>query len=111
MSIQDYFFVIFLATILITRIFLYFKPIASPKIKGFRLHHYMYGIILIILGLLSNTLTVYAIGFGLFIDELTFIMIKGKSHKDNYSNKSLIGTAGFIIITFMLKSYLTIPFK
>lgn len=108
MNPQNYFFIIFLATILITRITLYFKQMSSPTIRGFRIHHYMYGIGLIFLGLVLNVLILYAIGFGLFIDQLTFILIKGKSHKDNYSKKSLIGTLLFIVIIFIFRSYLTI---
>ncbi len=70
----------------------------------------MYGIILIILGLLFKILTIYSMGFGLFVDELTFILMKGKTHKDNYFSKSLIGTFIFIIMTFIFREYLTISF-
>ncbi len=45
MNPENVFFLVFLATVLVTRIYLYFWPIPSPTIRGFRLHHYMYGII------------------------------------------------------------------
>ena len=106
MNPENYFFIIFLATIIVTRIFLYFKPTPAPTIKGFRIHHYMYGIILIVISILIKNLTIYSIGLGLFIDELTYLIIKGKNHKDNYSKKSLIGTCLFIILIFFLRSYI-----
>jgi hypothetical protein len=74
-----YFFLIFLATIIITRIFVYIKPIASPTINGLRLHHYMYGLILLVLSLFVKNILIYAIGLGLFLDELAYILIGGKN--------------------------------
>ena len=98
-----YFFIIFLVTILITRLFLYLKSIPAPTIKGFRVHHYLYGLVLIPIGALLGNVTIYAIGLGLFIDELGFLVIGGKTHKDNYSWKSLSLLAIFIISVFILK--------
>lgn len=103
---EDYFFIIFLITILIIRFFLYFKPIPSPTIKGCRLHHYIYGILILLISLIVNNLTLFSIGLGLFIDELTFLLIKGRNHKDNYSSISLIGTLLFIILIFISKEYI-----
>lgn len=96
----------FLATILVTRIFLYFCPTPSPTLGAVRLHHYMYGVVAIVLGVALNILTLFAIGLGLFIDELTFLLIKGKTHKDNYSKISLLGTLFLVIIIFFTQKYL-----
>lgn len=103
MQSASLFFIIFLLTILITRIFLYLKPTPSPTIKGLRLHHYMYGLLIFATGILMDNLILYAIGLGLFIDELTFLLIRGKNHEDNYSKTSLIGTAILIIIIFIFR--------
>jgi len=108
MNIADYFFIIFLLTVLVTRIALYFRPTPGPTIKGFRLHHYHLGILFIAIALLFRNVTIYAIGVGLFVDELTYIIIRGKSHKDNYSTISLIGTLLFIIIVFLFREQLII---
>jgi len=105
-SAGNYFFLIFLVTILMTRIFVHIKPIPSPTIKKLRLHHYMYGIILIIIAFILGNLFLFAVGMGLFVDELTYLIIKGKSHKDNYSKTSLIGTATFILLVFIFRNYL-----
>ncbi len=101
-----YFIIIFISTILATRIFLYLKPTPSPTIKGFRLHHYMFGLILILVGMLLTNITIYAVGLGLFIDELPYILLKGKNHKDNYSTKSLLGVLILMIVVILLKDYL-----
>jgi len=71
----------------------------------------MYGALGIIAGLIFKSISVYAIGLGLFVDELTFILIRGKNHKDNYSTASLIGTAIFVLIVFVLKDHLVLPLK
>lgn len=99
---EQYFFLIFLTTILITRIVLFVKPVSSPTIKGFRVHHWMYGVLLITISIFIKNIYLLAIGLGLFIDELTFLIMRGKTHKDNYSFKSLLGTILFIIIVYLL---------
>ncbi len=101
-----HFFMIFLGTVIVTRIFLFLKPIPAPTIKGFRIHHWMYGVVGILITLLIHSLILYAVGLGLFVDELTYILIGGKSHKDNYSKISLFGTVIFVIIVFVARDYL-----
>lgn len=102
----DLFFIIFLATILVTRVALYFKPVPSPTIHEFRLHHYMYGTVLLIIGILITNLWCLAVGLGLFIDELPFLLIGGKTHADNYSVKSLVGVTVLVIVVFFLRGYI-----
>ncbi len=104
----DQFFYIFLATVLITRVFLFIKPTASPTVKGFRLHHYMYGIVLVVIGLMFHSLATYAIGLGLFVDEVSYLVIKGKTHKDNYSTKSILGTLALVLLVFICRKYLVL---
>lgn len=86
------FFIIFFITILATRVLLFLKPVSSPTVLNLRLHHYMYGILAILIGVIFKLLPIYALGFGLFIDELTYIILCGKTHSDNYSPKSIWGT-------------------
>ncbi len=111
MTNSNQFFVILLSTIIVIRLFLFIKPIASPTIGHFRIHHYMYGIIGILIGLLAHSILIYAIGIGLFIDELTYLIIKRKDHKDNYSKASLFGTLIFVIVVYFLRDYLISPFS
>jgi hypothetical protein len=106
----DYFFSVFLATIVITRIFLLLNPTPAPTIGNVRIHHYMYGLVGIAIALVIHSLILYAIGLGLFVDELTYLIIGGKTHRDNYSGISLSGTFILIIIVFFLRNWLTAPF-
>lgn len=108
---SNYFFLAFIITIIITRLFLFLNPIPAPTIGKFRTHHYMFGILGIIVGLLTHWLVVYAIGWGLFIDELTYLLMRGKNHQDNYSKVSLFGTLIFVILVFLLKDYLLLLYS
>ena len=103
MSPENYFFILFFVTIIFVRLFLFLKPVASPTIKGIRLHHYMYGIGLIAVSLFLRSQELYAIGFGLFFDEAAYILTKGQTHEDNYSPSSILGTIIFVILVFFLR--------
>lgn len=107
---SNYFFPIFLATVVITRLFIFIYPIPAPTFGKFRTHHYMYGLVGIFAGLVFHSVILYAIGLGLFLDELTYLFIRGKNHKDNYSKISLLGTLFFVIIVFIFRNYFIIPF-
>lgn len=102
----DLFFAIFAATILFTRIFLYLKPTPAPTIKGLRLHHWMFGVVIAAVGFLTNSLVLWAVGLGLFADELAYLAIGGKTHADNYSARSLIGLLILVIAVFIFRSQL-----
>ena len=72
---RHYFFLLFLITILVTRIVLYVKAISSQTVQGFRIHHWMYGVVLVILSFIYSNIALFAIGLGLFVDELSYILI------------------------------------
>jgi hypothetical protein len=93
-------------TIFATRIFLYFTKLSGPTIKGFRVHHYLYGIILIIISFFIKSGIILAIGLGLLIDELPLFFINDWSEKSYYSKKCLVGILIFITIIFLLLSIL-----
>ena len=107
---QDAFFLIFAFTILVVRIGYLIVPIPGPVIAGYRLHHYVYGLILMPISYLVESLTLFAVGLALFIDELTWLLMRGKGHEDNYSWKSLLGTATLSLAVFLLRDYLAAPF-
>jgi len=107
---NNYFFLIFLATIIITRLFIFIYPIPAPTFIKFRIHHYMYGVAGLLIGIMFHSILIYAIGLGLFVDELTYLLIQGKNHKDNYSKISLLGTLFFVAIVFIFRNYFILPF-
>ncbi len=66
----------------------------------------MYGIFAASLGFVLHLLALYSIGIGLFIDEATYLLVRGKTHSDNYSAASLLGTAILVVATFYLRKML-----
>lgn len=97
------FFLVFLGTVLVVRLFLYLHPTPSPTLFHLRTHHYMTGALLGIIGLYSKNLFVFAVGLGLFVDELTYLLMGGRTQHDNYSTVSLAGTVIFVIVVFFLR--------
>ena len=104
------FFSIFLATVLLVRIFLYFKPISSPTIAGIRLHHWMFGVVGMPVALLIHSIPLYALSLGVFVDELPFLLMGGKNHKDNYSWLSVSGVVVLCLLVVLFKETLLLPF-
>jgi hypothetical protein len=45
----------------------------------------------------------FAIGLGLFVDELTFLATRGRTHQDNYSAKSLVGTILIMALVYVFR--------
>ncbi len=113
LTTENKFFLIFLSTVVITRVSLFIAGMYASNadmlgftLFGFRLHHYMYGLILIPIGILATNIFFYAIGMGLFVDELTYLLIGGQTHADNYSWISLVGTAVIIAGIFFTRKLL-----
>lgn len=110
MTLYDQFFLFTLITIIITRstVYIFNKP--SPTFKNFRTHHWMYGLLLTVflfgISKLYTNIYLLSISLGIFLDEIGFILIRGKNHKDNYSPKSFMILLIFILLLFLLKNHL-----
>lgn len=107
MANGEYFFLIFLGTIATTRFLLATKKLGHPAIKNFRLRHYMYGIVLIVLAFLAKSLLIYSVGLGLLVDEIPVILAKGPGHRhehwhgcDDYYTPWCV--AGVLILVFLV---------
>lgn len=91
MTLYDKYFLCTLLTIFITRIWVYSFNKSSTTIKNFRTHHWMHGLLVtIILFCISGFYTniyLLSISMGIFLDKIGFIIIRGKTHEDNYSPK------------------------
>jgi len=107
MTLYDKYFLFTMMTIILTRVWVYLFPKSSPTIKNFRTHHWMYGLLgTIILFLISNLYTniyLLSISMGIFLDEIGFIVIRGKTHEDNYSPQSFMILMLFIVLLFMFR--------
>ena len=112
MTNSYYFFLFFLGTITITRLLLVSHKMAGPTIGGFRLRHYMPGIVLFVFAFLINNLTIYAIALGLIVDEIPVVLAKGPGHKDEYwrgcedyhSRWSFAGVLILILLVFIFRN-------
>lgn len=107
MLLCDKYFLFTTITIIVTRVLVYIFNKPSPTIKNFRTHHWMFGLAFtILLFCISNFYTniyLLSIGTGVFLDEIGFIIIRGKSHQDNYSPKSFMILIFFIILLFIFR--------
>ncbi len=98
------FVLIIIGAVGITRIFLLPRTRHSTKIFGYETHHYMQGIILILLGLAISNWVVGAIGIGLFIDQLPQIVTnRWRDYNEYYSWKSYVGIFIAIVFIFLFK--------
>lgn len=105
MTHSDLFFLILLATVAVTRIWLYSRPMGSPVIRGFRVHHYMYGLALVVIGIIAHSVIPYGIGFGLIIDEVPLVLFKPTASWDEYeSKKSFTALLVVLLFVFMFRA-------
>lgn len=109
MNQSQLFFYIFTATILAIRLSLYVWPLPGPTIYGYRIHHYHIGALIAAFGLIFDSLPAYAVGLALTVDELTYLLIGGQTHEDNYSLPSLVGTSLLIALVFLCRDLLVRP--
>lgn len=104
----NYLILIYVATILITRIFLKFFPIHGHKIGKLQPHHYMHGIILVLLALLFHWPILLAIGSALIVDEIPLFFIfrtwdwPDNHWKEYHSWKSILGIIIISIIGYII---------
>lgn len=107
MNVYDKYFLFTTATIIITRVLVYVFNKSSPTIKNFRTHHWMFGLVFtIMLFCISRFYTniyLLSISTGIFLDEIGFIILKGKTHEDNYSPKSFMILMFFILLLFIFR--------
>ena len=107
MNLYDKYFLYTTTTILVTRVWVYLWNKPSPTIKNLRTHHWMFGLAFtIILFCISNHYTniyLLSISTGIFLDEIGFMIMKGKTHEDNYSPKSFMILMFFIILLFIFR--------
>ena len=98
-----YFFLILIATLAITKVALLKKSFHSPTIFGVRLHHWIYGVALIIAGAIVHNITAYAIGWALFTDQLPLIVTNKWRWEDSYSKKTLLAIMGLVLLLFIFR--------
>ena len=107
MALYDIYYLFTMITIILTRIGVYIFNKPSPTIKNFRTHHWMYGlfftIMLFCISSFYTNIYLLSISMGIFLDEIGFIIIKGKTHEDNYSPKSFMILMFFALLLFIFR--------
>lgn len=107
MALDDRYFLVVMITIILIRVLVYLFPKPSPTVKNFRIHHWMYGLlctcILFSISHFYSNIYLLAISNGIFLDEIGFILMRGKTHEDNYSPKSFMILLLFILLVFILR--------
>lgn len=89
------------ATVLVTRSLLWVWRLESPTIGTLKLHHYMYGAATALLAaVLFHSLLLYAIGWGLVVDEAVFVVTGGKTYREYFSAVSIVGTMLLIAVLY-----------
>ncbi len=82
MSNSDYFFLIALGAITISRLILALPKRKKIWIGKFRVRHYMYAVLLLPLGFLLHNIFLYASGIGFLVDELPLVLFRGLGYRD-----------------------------
>lgn len=120
MKKENLFSITFILTIIITRIYLYFYPLANPIIAGLKIKHWMIGLLIILIYFIISyfkednvIIVIFGMGLGLFVDELTYLLTGGKTHADNYTTLTILGTIIFAVVILLCKKYIFqfIPLK
>ena len=109
MQTYNFLFVIVLSTVVLTRLWLLLKPISSPRLKGFKLHHYMYGLIIVGISIFLSNIILYGIGFGLIVDELPLFLRYKNNHfhwKEYNSIYSRLGVIICLVLVYIFIKYL-----
>ncbi|MDP3881365.1 MAG: hypothetical protein Q8Q31_00610 [Nanoarchaeota archaeon] len=106
MKRENLFYLLILLTILISRFAIMIWPEIDIKVFGMIIHHFWFGIVLVIGGFIIPKsahypkLLLYGIGAGLIIDQLIFIMLGAGKDKEYWSIYSLLGTLIIVSIIY-----------
>lgn len=106
MTPEILFFLVASVTVLVTRLWLHFTKISSPRPRGFKLHHYMYGLVVAIIAISFSSVVMYGVGVGLIIDELPLFIRYKNSHfhwKEYNSLYARVGVLACLILVWFLK--------
>ena len=96
---KELFFTFFVGTIVFVRLALLVAANQIGFDAGIDFHHYMYGSILIVVAPLFRNVGLYAIGWGLLIDELMLFPTNATTWSGYFSPAFLVGT--FLLVVFV----------
>jgi len=113
MKRENLFYLILIATILITRISIIIVPEVNIKFLDIVIHHFWFGVILMIIGLIIPKqkvypkILLYGIGAGLIIDQLIFMILGAGKDKEYWALPSLLGTIIIALVIYPIRTKVT----
>lgn len=114
MLTHNSFFIIILVTVLVIRIFLHGAAVLQsksqrnivpkPTLKGFRIHHYVYGLLLIVAALFFKQVAILAMGLGFVIDEVWLVIGLQSNDAEYLSYSSLLGALVLLVVFYLMRT-------
>jgi len=107
------FYLILITTILITRISIIIVPEVDIKFLDIVIHHFWFGVILMIIGLIIPKqkvypkILLYGIGAGLIIDQLIFMILGAGKDKEYWALPLLLGTIIIALVIYLIRTKVT----
>jgi hypothetical protein len=106
---ENLFYILLILTIIGTRLSVVLVPEVDLIVLGLIIHHFWFGIILAIIGLIIPKkydwikIIIYAIGFGLIIDQLIFMILGAGKDAQYWALPSLLGTIILALVILPLR--------
>jgi len=105
------FSILFISTILIIRLSVFLIPEVDVTFGGIVIHHFWVGVILLLSIFFipeNNSLRIwaYAVGSGLFADQLVFMFLGAGNDPEYWSLPSVLGTVVLTALIFFIRKRL-----
>lgn len=102
------FFILFIVTILITRLSVFLVPEVNITFVGIVIHHFWFGVVLLLCVLFipekhSARIFLYGVGSGFFVDQLVFILLGAGTDAEYWSLPSVMGTVVLAGMIFFIR--------
>lgn len=113
MKRENLFYLVMILIILITRISIIILPEVDTKFLDIVIHHFLFGVILMIIGLIVPKqkfypkILLYGIGAGLIIDQLIFMLLGAGKDKEYWALPSSLGTIIIVLVIYPIRQRLT----
>ncbi len=107
------FYLILIVTILIIRISIIIVPEVDIKFLDIVIHHFWFGVILMIIGVIVPKqkvypkILLYGIGAGLIVDQLIFMILGAGKDKEYWALPSLLGTIIIVLVIYPIRTKVT----
>jgi VanZ family protein len=115
MKKENIFYLLFLATILAIRTWVFFFPQRKLIIDGTTIHHFWTGLLLALVAILLSrsctsctklSLILFSVGSGLVADESIYIALGGRTVSEYWAISSVIGAIVMAVVVFLARKKL-----